>query len=202
MPSCSKFRLGAWITLNDIAMDFWDIYQRHYEQVRKFILALVKDRWVADDLLQETFIKVQKNLNQVREVSKISSWTFRIAYNLCQDHFRKMSQLSKHENAITETKEIFSAPVFQKEFEQRQMGECVQDKIRLLPELYQTVLVLYDLMEFNQQEIAEILNISVENVKVRLHRARKKLKTILEEECRFEVDERNVLVCDPVDDER
>jgi RNA polymerase sigma-70 factor (ECF subfamily) len=78
------------------------------------------------------------------------------------------------------------------------MGACVQDKIRLLPESYQTVLVLFDLMEFSHQEIAEIAGISVENVKVRLHRARKKLKTILEEECRFEVDERNVLICDPI----
>jgi len=109
-----------------------------------------------------------------------------------------MSQSSKKEYVLTEKKEIFAEPLFQKEFEQHQMGECVQDKIRLLPESYQTVLALFDLMEFSHQEIAEILDISVENVKVRLHRARKKLKTILEEKCRFEVDERNVLICDPV----
>jgi RNA polymerase sigma-70 factor (ECF subfamily) len=53
-------------------------------------------------------------------------------------------------------------------------------------------------MEFSHQEIAEILDISIENVKVRLHRARRKLKTILEEECRFEVDERSVFICQPV----
>ena len=76
--------------------------------------------------------------------------------------------------------------------------KVLQDKIRLLPESYQTVLVLFDLMEFSHQEIAEIIGISIENVKVRLHRARKKLKVILEEECRFEVDERNVLICEPV----
>ena len=52
-------------------------------------------------------------------------------------------------------------------------------------------------MEFSHQEMAEILGITVENVKVRLHRARKKLKAILEEKCTFEKDERNVLVCDP-----
>jgi len=109
-----------------------------------------------------------------------------------------MSQLSKGEQPLTEKKEILSEPLFQKKFEQHQMGECVQDKIRLLPESQQTVLILYDLMGFSQQEIAEIVDISVENVKVRLHRARKKLKTILEESCRFEVDERNVFVCDPV----
>jgi len=51
---------------------------------------------------------------------------------------------------------------FKKEFEQRQMGECIQDKIRLLPESYQTVLILYDLMEFSHQEIAEVVDISVE----------------------------------------
>jgi RNA polymerase sigma-70 factor (ECF subfamily) len=73
-----------------------------------------------------------------------------------------------------------------------------QDKIGLLPESYQTVIVLHDLMEFRHNEIAEILDISVENVKVRLQRARKKLKMILEEHCSFEVDKRNVLVCDPV----
>ena len=78
------------------------------------------------------------------------------------------------------------------------MGACVQDKIRLLPESYQTVLVLFDMMEFSHQEIAEIMEISVENVKVRLHRARKKLKAVLEKECRFEIDERSVLICDPV----
>jgi RNA polymerase sigma-70 factor (ECF subfamily) len=183
-----------------MAMDYWDIYDQYYERVRKFIFALVKDEWVADDLIQETFIKVQKNLNQVREEFKLSSWIFRIAYNLCQDHFREMSQSSKRNKALNEKKEILAEPLFQKTIEQHQMGECVQDKIRLLPESYQAVLALFDLMEFSHQEIAEILDISVENVKVRLHRARKKLKTILEEECSFEVDERNVLVCDPVID--
>jgi RNA polymerase sigma-70 factor (ECF subfamily) len=54
-------------------------------------------------------------------------------------------------------------------------------------------------MEFSLQEIAEILGLTVENVKVRLHRARKKFKSILEKSCTFEVDERNVLVCEPVD---
>ena len=54
-------------------------------------------------------------------------------------------------------------------------------------------------MEFSHQEIADTLGITIENVKVRLHRARKKLKAILEEKCAFERDERNVLVCNPID---
>ena len=167
-------------------MDFWDIYHNYYERVKRFIFALVKDEWEADDLIQETFIKVQKNLNQLKEEAKLSSWIFRIAYNLCQDHFRKISQSSKREHVPAGERQFLIEPRFQKEFEQRQMGECVHDKIRLLPESYQTVLVLFDMMEFSHQEIAEILDISVENVKVRLHRARlflrEKLKNYYERE--------------------
>ncbi len=186
------------VIANNVKMDFWDIYHNHYERVRKFIFALVKDEWVADDLIQETFIKVQKNLNQLKDEAKLSSWIFRIAHNLCQDHFRKSSQSSKRGHIPSEERQFLTIPLFQKESEQHQMGACVQDKIKLLPESYQTVLALFDLMEFSHQEIAEIVGISVENVEVRLHRARKKLKTILEEECKFEVDDRNVLICEPV----
>jgi RNA polymerase sigma-70 factor, ECF subfamily len=179
-------------------MEFWDTYHTHYERVKKFIFALVKDEWAADDLIQETFIKVQQNLSQLREESKISSWIFRIAYNLCQDHFRKVSQSAKNDRISAGKSKTLKEPLFQIEFEQHQMGTCVQDKIKLLPESYRTVLILFDLMEFSHQEVAEIIGISVDNVKVRLHRARKKLKTILEKECRFEVDERNVFICEPL----
>ena len=87
----------------------------------------------------------------------------------------------------------------QKDLEQREMGQCVQNQIDLLPQSLRAVLFLFDLMELNHQEIADTLGITIENVKVRLHRARKKLKTILKEKCTFEKDERNVLVCNPID---
>jgi len=185
-------------------MEFWNIYDQYYAKVRRFILTLVKDEWVADDLIQETFLKIQNNLKNLKDPSKLSSWIFRIAYNLCQDHFRQ-SKRSRNEESIDqeEMKDFKEAliqkgPDIQKELEQRQMGECVQDQINLLPESMRTVLLLFDIMEFNHQEIADILGSTVKNVKVRLHRARKKLKPILEEKCAFERDERNVLVCLPV----
>jgi len=78
------------------------------------------------------------------------------------------------------------------------MGSCVQQQIDLLPESSRTVLAMYDVLEFSHKEIGDILNITEKNSKVRLHRARKNLKKILEEKCTFEVDNRNVLVCEPV----
>ena len=182
-------------------MDFWKIYDEYYGPVRKFILAYVRDEWVADDLIQETFVRIQKNLNGVRDHSKISSWIFRIAHNLCHDHFRQSKRSTLGQRKIQKEIVTLREAVVQKELEQQQMGECVQDKMDLLPPDYRTVLILSDIMAFNQKEIAEILDISVSNVKVRIHRARNKMRAILEEHCTFEVDERNVLVCDPKEQE-
>ncbi len=187
-------------------MEFWDTYDQYYAKVRRFILALVKDEWVADDLIQETFIRVQQNVESLRDASKLSSWIFRIAHNLCQDHFRQLKTSRREESIDHEEAEGLKEALvqegrdIQKELEQGQMGECVQDQISLLPESLRAVLVLFDIMEFTHQEIADILGITVDNVKVRLHRARKRLKPILEEKCSFERDERNVLVCLPIEE--
>jgi RNA polymerase sigma-70 factor (ECF subfamily) len=179
-------------------MEFLEIYDQFYQRVRKFILASVKDESVADDLIQETFIKIQENLDSLRDPAKISPWVFRIAYHLCQDHFRTLKKSSSHEEIHDGLVSLQETPV-QKKLEQGEMSQCVQDQLSLLPDTQRSVIILADVMDFSLQEIADILGLTVENVKVRLHRARKKFKAILEEKCTFQVDERNVLVCDPVD---
>jgi len=178
-------------------MDFFEIYDEYYSRVRKFILGVVRDEWAADDLIQETFLRVRKNLDGLKDPSKMSSWIYRIAYNLCQDHFRRLKKAPVKETPASEQGEDSKEAYIQKELERNQMGECVQDQVNLLPESLRTVLILFDSQEFTHREIADILGITIENVKVRLHRARKKLKSLLENECTFERDERNVLTCEP-----
>ncbi len=180
-------------------MDFFEVYDHFYDRVRRYILVTVKDEWVADDLVQETFVRVQKNLDGLRDSSKLSSWLFGIAHNLCMDHFRRLKSSEKKELLDVNAMEIPEEVLIQKELEQHEMGKCVQDQMDLLPESLRTVLILFDTMDFSHEEIAEVLGISVENAKVRLHRARKKLRSILEEKCTFELDDRNVLTCEPRD---
>jgi RNA polymerase sigma-70 factor (ECF subfamily) len=182
-------------------MNFLDIHDQFYQQVRKFILASVRDESAADDLVQETFIRIQQNLEGVRDPGKVSSWVFRIAHNLCQDYFRTRKILSCHEQVHEGLVDLQETPA-QKKIEQSEMSQCVQNQLNLLPESLRSVLILSDVMEFSQHEIADILGLTVENVKVRLHRARKKFNAILEDKCTFELDERNVLVCEPVDKKR
>ncbi len=178
-------------------MDLLEIHDRFYEKVKKFIMASVRQPSIADDLTQETFIRIGENLNTLRDPAKISSWIFRIAHHQVKDHFRankKSPQEEIHEGLVN----LEETPL-QKKMEQGEMSECVQDKLHLLPDSHREVLIMADVMEFSLQEIADILGITLENVKVRLHRARKKFKAILEEKCTFEIDERSVLVCEPVE---
>jgi RNA polymerase sigma-70 factor (ECF subfamily) len=181
------------------AMEFFEIYDQYYKRVRNFILSSVRDQWASDDLTQETFIRVQKNLHTLKDSSKLASWIFRIAHNLCQDHFRNLKRTSSNECELNEAKDVFKETIVQKRLEQREMSSCVQDVVSSLPESFRSVITLFDMAELSHREIAEILDTTVENVKVRLHRARKELRAQLEKKCTFEVDERSVLVCEPVD---
>ncbi|UCE25265.1 MAG: RNA polymerase sigma factor, partial [Candidatus Zixiibacteriota bacterium] len=80
---------------------------------------------------------------------------------------------------------------------QSDMSTCVERFIQRLPSSYRAVLVLHDLQGLKNREIAEVLNCSLSTVKIRLHRARNKLREALNAGCDFTHDERNVFVCEP-----
>jgi RNA polymerase sigma-70 factor (ECF subfamily) len=84
-----------------------------------------------------------------------------------------------------------------KQLERDEMSDCIKEKMSLLPQSYRTILCLFDIAGLTHSEIAEMLEINVGNVKVRLHRARIKMKEILKEHCTFSSDERAVLICIP-----
>ena len=154
-------------------MDFYEVYEQHYDCVRKFVLASVKNRWVADDLVQETFLRVLQNFSKVRDQTKFTSYIFRIAANLCRDYFRSPGRkmIPLDDNPAGELPDEFS---LEKEIEQYHMSLWVQEQMH-------QVVFLCDIKGESHQEAADLLCISVENVKVRLHRARKQLKVILED---------------------
>ena len=179
-------------------MEIIKLHDKYYEKIRKFIVAHIRDEWIADDLVQETFIKIDKCFSKVKNKSSISSWIYKIAYNLCMDHLRNnQTVLFKKSEQITSR---MTGIEIGENMERHQMGSCVRDKIEMLPDKLRSVLLLFDLEEFSHNEISQILEISRENSKTRLHRARKMLKEILERECFFEKDERDVFVCIPKKD--
>lgn len=182
-------------------IDFYHIYDTHYERVKKVIHSKVKDDWLAQDLTQETFLRAFKRIDALKDLDRIGPWLVTIAKNICLDYFRWNASNQEKQGLKQEYADI-KRPAVEKTLQKHQMSVCVQQQMTHLPETYRNVLWLYEVMGFSQKEIAQALGISLENVKVRLHRARAKFKTILQQECRFEKDERDVLICEPVGDFR
>lgn len=180
-------------------MDFYSIYERYHSRVRSFILKIVRDEWSADDLVQETFTRVITHKNELRDSNSLSTWIFRIAYNLCQDYFRSPATRNLETNKDPEIAKPGIVPSHQG-MEQSEMSTCVQTHMQRLSEPLLAVMILYDMFGFKQTEIASIIGISLANVKVRLHRARNKLCEILKIECAFEKDQRGILTCVPKED--
>ena len=176
-------------------MNLIDLHEKYYEKLRRFILSVVKDNWVADDLVQETFVRAGEKYSDLRDSSRLSAWIFKIAWNLCNDHFNRASY-----KKTDEFHDHISKVRILEHIEHKQMEECIHDKMERLPDKYKLPLMLFDLEGFTHAEIADILGVSVENAKVRLHRGRKELKKILASECEFERDNRNVFVCIPKSD--
>jgi RNA polymerase sigma-70 factor (ECF subfamily) len=178
-------------------MDYWEISESHYARVRGYAMSMLRERAAAEDVVQETFLRVQRGLAELREPAKVTAWVLRIAHNLCLDHLRAQRSSPVAAEADQAADAPDAAHDHHRDLERRQMSACVREKIDLLPESLRAVVLLNAVEALSQQEIAEILGIEPGNVKVRLHRARQRLRGILAAECTFAQTEDNVLVCDP-----
>jgi RNA polymerase sigma-70 factor (ECF subfamily) len=165
-------------------VEFDEIYAELQPKIRSYLSRLLGDQ-EAEDSVQEVFTKVSRSLDGFKGQSKLSTWVYRIATNTALDKLRSPAyrhasgQTSLEGNAeventtspITPTVTPLDQKVIRKE-----MSACVREYVDRLPPDYQTVLVLSELEGFKNREIADILQITLENVKVRLHRYRRKTK--------------------------
>jgi RNA polymerase sigma-70 factor (ECF subfamily) len=189
---------------SDASRSFADIFDDYQRPIYNYLLRMTQDQAVAEDLTQETFIRVHRGLPGFRGEASLATWVYRIATNVSLDHFRRRSTVTERvtrsldvvetdqeglpDNKAASPEQLAAAS---------EMSVCVQDFIWQLPPNYRAALVLHDLQGMKNGEIAEVLDVSLDTVKIRLHRARKKLREALNIGCDFAHDERNVLVCEP-----
>lgn len=183
----------------DEAMELRELYDRHQAGVRAFIASLVRDWPLADDLCQETFLRALEHGAELADPAKARPWLYRIARNLSLDHLRQRAAREPRREELSPELQDGLASLTEALLERRQMSACVRSKVAFLPPEQASVIHLHDLAGLSHAEIAQVLQISEGAAKVRLHRARQALKRVLERECSFERDERDVLVCLPKD---
>lgn len=158
------------------------------EKLKSFLLKRVSDEQAAEDLLQETFVRIHKKLDEVDDTERITSWVYQIARNLMIDHYRYQA---KEAISIADGLEADDG-------EQENINELVSgwlpNMISQLPQEYRQAVELYELQRVPQQEIADRLGISLSGAKSRVQRGRAKLKTLLFDCCSFERDSRGNLI--------
>ncbi|QEG23005.1 RNA polymerase sigma factor SigZ [Mariniblastus fucicola] len=158
------------------------------EQLKSFFVVRVRDHQTAEDLLQETFVRIHAKLDTVADVQRIRPWIFQIARNLLADHYR-----AKSKEAARLAELVEAAPDHEQQLEDVVIG-WLPRMLELLPDKYREAVELYKLQGMSQQEIADRLNISLSGVKSRVQRGRSKLKDVLYDCCSFEHDRRGDLI--------
>ena len=168
-----------------------------YPRILRYVRRIVRDQADAEDLAQETFLRAYRARDTLRDPEARLTWLYRIATHVCFDRLRQRARRPvESEPSLEETDPADAGPALQQVIEQNEMSACVQDFLASLPDSYRAVILLHDLHELTGPEIAGLLDISLPTVKIRLHRARAKLRAALEAGCAFSRDERGVLVCE------
>jgi RNA polymerase sigma-70 factor (ECF subfamily) len=182
--------------------DFSAIYSEYYPKIVRYLTRLVGEL-EAEDAAQEVFVKIDRSLESFRGESSLSTWIYRIATNTAMDHLRRSSP--KRSAPVTEDGGISSdedagpvddKPLLDTLLIRKDMNDCIRDVVESLPADYSTVLVLSEFEGLTNSEIADVIGISLDTAKIRLHRARTKLRKALEAKCNFYRDDRNELSCD------
>jgi RNA polymerase sigma-70 factor, ECF subfamily len=179
------------------------LFAAYHTRIRRYILSIVRDATEADDLTQEVFLRAHRRLGSLRTDDAALPWLYRIATNVCYDRFRQRSRMPQLDGRDVSDAPAASSPDTSEEaapdriVARSEMSSCVQQYIEDLSDDYRQVILLHDVQNLTSAEIAAVVGVSVDAVKIRLHRARRKLQGILRERCDFSHDDHNVLVCDP-----
>lgn len=195
--------------MNSKGPEFQAVYDQFHDKIRYYLGQLVSES-EADDLTQEVFLKIYKGLDGFKGTSKLSTWVYRIATNTAMDTLRSAS--FRHGRSVLpvsgeadeadieiedrDTQTGRKKPDIDEQVIKQEMNACIHEFIERLPPDYRTVIVLSELKDMKNREIAKILGITLATVKIRLHRARARLKKEFEAGCTFYHDKDSGLSCD------
>ena len=179
--------------------DFESVHRRFRPRVLRYLTRLVGDAH-AEDVTQSAMLKIAEGLPGFDGRSNISTWIYRIATNAAIDKLRGKTlqtvsdaELDADEGPVPPQAQVASAEAHAI---RQEMSGCIAEYVAALPRNYRAVMVLSEIEGFKNEQIAEILGVSLDTVKIRLHRGRQKLRKALEAGCSLSRDQDNELACD------
>ena len=162
----------------------------------RYLRRLVGEEAIADDLLQETLMRIAGGLSSFSGRASVKTWAFSIATHVATDYFRKPQSRLR----IVDVSEADDLPDTDRSVDERlimdEMSACVRQVIDSLPDDYRAALVLHDLEGLTAEQTAEICGCSIATAKIRIHRSRDRLRKALQQQCDFYRDTDSVLRCE------
>jgi RNA polymerase sigma-70 factor (ECF subfamily) len=164
------------------------LVDRYKDMIFSLSLKMVRNREEAEEVSQDTFIKIFNSLSKFKGDSKFSTWIYKIAYNACLDRLKK----NKKEDLNISIDE-FSAHLIKtmdnalSALEDKERKQTIQNCLNLLPNDENFLLTLFYFEEQSLEEIGKIMSINANNVKVKLFRSRQKLAVILKKQLEPEI---------------
>ncbi len=163
-----------------------DIYIKFRSRLKQFISRRLDDELTAEDVLHDVFLKIHANIDSLRDETKLESWVFQIARNVILDRLRSRREVHGAVDDLP-APDVTDEP-------SKKIAAGLGEMILLLPEPYREALLLSELHDIPQREIAQRFGISVSGAKSRVQRGRKMLKDLLLGCCHFEFDQLGTMI--------
>ncbi len=157
------------------------VYRDFHSKLRSFTLRQVSDPDLADDILQDVYVRIHSHIHDLRDTDRLESWIFQVTRNAITDHFRRSRPQAELPDSLP-------APLEEEPDTAAELASSIGEMLRCLPPKYRQALELTDLQGLSQTELAEKLGISLSGAKSRVQRAREKLKEAFLDCCHFEFD--------------
>lgn len=168
--------------------------------VLDYLVRYVGDSHVAEDLLQETLIRMNKGLAGFEGRASLKTWAFSIASRVAADYLRRPERRIQ----LVELEEVELGADPATGVDDRlvlgEMDACIRRTIDTLPERFRAALILHDIEGLTAEQVAEVGDCSLATAKIRIHRARRRLRSALASRCTFYRDQDAVFRCDQKQD--
>ena len=165
---------------------FTELVMRYKDPLFNYVSRMMKDRVFAEDIVQETFVRVYRNRDRYQQIAKFSTWIYTIAINLTKTELRRQNlrrffSLSR----MADNGKSFELPDhkvnLEKTAEDSILGQQVREAIEKIPKTFREVIILRDIQELSYDEISKIVGVPLGTVKSRVNRGRTKLQKLLQE---------------------
>ena len=164
------------------------IWKGYHSKLHSFIQSRVHEKSMADDILQDVFVRIQSRIGTLKEDSKIQSWIYQITRNAMIDHYRSSKKISEL------PKSLASPEIDPGDKTIQEIASCLLPMIQALPNHYRETLMLSEIEGLSQKDVAIKMGLSLSGVKSRVQRGRTLVKKFLMDCCRFEFDHRGNVV--------